>query len=408
MRMAIAVILMVIIFIENQLPAYAAAQQTSSMYLASEEIQQQQQEEAMAAKLEEWVEEAEAEGKDIATTEPEAAAKAIEAEKYKANPEEIGATAATDSMVSFAEKAIDDIKNTGRGGGSAALLKVFSVITTVIGVGQDIYTMNHLTGEHVVTQTLQVTSLLADIAVLVSSMMGWLAFPWSLLAGLAVSMLVEFLNNENTAKALDDLFSWMEWLYNDVLYNMKLPHFINVLKPNIYIYSDTSQPVDVLFTQPELLTTSIPDYNTGWQVTTGANGELTDASGETYGFLFYESKSRPELFQKEAGYRIGADTRAEQFETILTEMGFNEQEIADFIEFWTTKLDAGVDYIMYPQDTPVIDVAMPMEITPQPKSIERIWFYFIADNGQKVKTPETIILERDNAYSVVEWGGMVE
>ena len=118
-------------------------------------------------------------------------------------------------------------------------------------------------------------------------------------------------------------------------------------------------------------------------------------------------RSSKSLFQTETGYEIEAETREEEFAQILTEMGFNASEIADFVEFWDEKLEDGVDYIMYPQDTAAVNLAMPIIVNPMPESIERIWFVFEVDEGQRVEEPEDIVLERDDEYALVEWGGMI-
>ena len=188
----------------------------------------------------------------------------------------------------------------------------------------------------------------------------------------------------------------------------------------------------VTFARPDLLTKTIPAYEDGWNVNadrsglltpmvpTGRNGmtgalpadgnqstaAMSEDQRESYGYLFYESETQLHYFQKEEAWRIKAETRAEQYEQILAEYGFNEQEIADFVEFWTEKLPQGTDYLMYPQDTAIVDQAMPVQILPQPDSVERLWFVFVTDDGRSVKEPQTEAIERD-AYAVVEWGGII-
>ena len=103
----------------------------------------------------------------------------------------------------------------------------------------------------------------------------------------------------------------------------------------------------------------------------------------------------------------GSLAREAEFAQILAAMGFNETEIADFVEFWDEKLEDGVDYIMYPQDTATVNLAMPIIVNPMPESVERIGFVFEVDEGQHVEEPEDIVLERDDEYALVEWGGMI-
>ena len=192
---------------------------------------------------------------------------------------------------------------------------------------------------------------------------------------------------------------------------MKTPDNVNCYKPNIYIYTDRETRLEVLFEEPELLTASIPEYGAGWTVTAEPDQKgtctLKDPSGGTYRYLFYESVSSLSLFQTEAGYRIDSAAREGQFREILAGMGFNGQETEDFVEYWSERLEPDTNYIMYPQDTARVDLAMPVTVTPQPDRMERIWFLFLEDEGQPVEEPEPLLLDREGGCVMIEWGGML-
>ena len=85
--------------------------------------------------------------------------------------------------------------------------------------------------------------------------------------------------------------------------------------------------------------------------------------------------------------------------------GFTEQETADFIEYWTVKLDQGADYAMYPQLTSTVDLAMPIEIEPQPDTLFRLWFAF-EKNATPPELPSTHLIVREG-FTAVEWGGVI-
>jgi len=179
---------------------------------------------------------------------------------------------------------------------------------------------------------------------------------------------------------------------------------VSILKPNIYLYSDDPTEVSVVFTRPELLTVSIPDYSKGWKVGVSKNGTLKDKNG-SYGFLFYESKSNLSDFQTKQGFRLGLENRERQFNEILDLYGFNKTEKADFIEFWTEILDTDRVYIMYPQGTERLDSAMPVFTNPKPDNVFRLWFGFEAVD----KTPENPDIEtiKRGGITLVEWGGFI-
>lgn len=187
-----------------------------------------------------------------------------------------------------------------------------------------------------------------------------------------------------------------------------VPRNVSCYKPNIYIYTQEETQVNVEFDYPDLLTTTIPEYKNNWNVIAKGDGRLVDTLGnnEEYNYLFYESIAMPHFFQKDTGWLIVAGTREQQYRDILTDYGFNETEIADFIEYWTEKLPQGVDYIMYPQNTETVNYVMPVNVTPEPDSMERIWFTFEEYNGQRCGIPTITPIERKD-YAVVEWGGII-
>lgn len=187
-----------------------------------------------------------------------------------------------------------------------------------------------------------------------------------------------------------------------------VPRNVSCYKPNIYIYTQEETQVNVEFDYPDLLTTTIPEYKNNWNVIAKGDGRLVDTLGnnEEYNYLFYESIAMPHFFQKDTGWLIVAGTREQQYRDILTDYGFNETEIADFIEYWTEKLPQGVDYIMYPQNTETVNYVMPVNVTPEPDSMERIWFTFEEYNGQRCGIPTVTPIERKD-YAVVEWGGII-
>lgn len=115
---------------------------------------------------------------------------------------------------------------------------------------------------------------------------------------------------------------------------------------------------------------------------------------------------KKKAFQTEEGFLVPANKRDETFRRILTAYGFNEQETADFIEYWSDYLKDGADYLMYPMLTDGVDAAMPISFSVRPDSIYRIWFGFAFYDGGEIKTPAVTPIVRDG-FTVIEWGGAV-
>ena len=112
---------------------------------------------------------------------------------------------------------------------------------------------------------------------------------------------------------------------------------------------------------------------------------------------------KKKAFQTEEGFLVPAGKRDEVFRRVLADYGFNEQETADFIEYWSDYLKGGTDYLMYPMLT---DAAMPVSFSVNPDSITRIWFGFAHHDESEIKKPEITPIER-KGFTVVEWGGAV-
>lgn len=186
-----------------------------------------------------------------------------------------------------------------------------------------------------------------------------------------------------------------------------LPVLETAIKPNIYLYPIEEEEIIVRFKNPELLETVIPEYKDFWHATAKPNGNLL-IDGKKYGYLFYESDTSTLHMQKEEGWIIKPETKKEQLTEIATKYKFNEQETKDFVTFWCTKLENNVSYVMYPQHTATIDALMPMEITPIPNTIFRVWFLFapVSSDLGTFKDPIISPIER-SGFTVTEWGGIV-
>lgn len=184
------------------------------------------------------------------------------------------------------------------------------------------------------------------------------------------------------------------------------PYGAGVYKPNIYLYPEAEAALSVTFGLPALLTATLPDYHTQWQVIASPDGSLTNLDGNSAcDYLFYESLTDPALFARDSGWILSASTREAQFREILAAYGFNEREISDFVAFWTEKLTPGTDYVIYPQLTAAVDGAMPITVYPAPANSFRLWFAFEAyPGGQAPTTPVVTAMDRDG-YTLVEWGG---
>ena len=186
-----------------------------------------------------------------------------------------------------------------------------------------------------------------------------------------------------------------------------LPVVETAIKPNIYLYPTIEEEVEVRFKTPELLETVIPEYDNLWKATAQPDGNLI-VNGEKYGFLFYESDTSILYMQQDSGWIIKPETKEQQLNEIAKLYKFNEQETEDFVTFWCSRLENDISYFMYPQHIETIDILMPIDISPVPDSIFRVWFLFkpVSNSANIPTKPEIIPIER-KGFTVTEWGGIV-
>ncbi len=184
-----------------------------------------------------------------------------------------------------------------------------------------------------------------------------------------------------------------------IKYKTPDPHLVR--KPNVYLYPETAMQVDVTLDPKGYITTSIPDYHNGWSVWAEPNGRLD----ETYNFLFYEAEVP--LTKPNAGWCVSAEHLDVFFTDILPRYGFNAREIDDFLDYWLPALNDAPFYDIRPLINEDIDFFCPIEITPQPDNILRLWFLFTPRQIQtEVPTPFIPFFDR-SGFVATEWGGAV-
>ena len=292
-------------------------------------------------------------------------------------------------------------------------VSIYMDASTVIENAKTVIT-GDFNNEHSSLRALEATLLVADGTLagigLVATLTGATLATPVVVAGIVVGLTATLVHSEGFANFMNSTSNGVLDFFDNLIESMfpwmKTPDGVNCYKPNIYIYDEEGRKIDLTFSHPQLIIKSIPDYETGWSVTASGEGILTTEDGEACTYLFYESRTVKGMFETQKGFYMNAENRVAEWERILSEYGFNELEIQDFIEFWNEMLEADKDYIMYPQYTETVDKAMEVTITPAPENIVRIWFVFEEYDGQEYEE-EVIVPFTREGYTVVEWGGMV-
>jgi hypothetical protein len=175
-------------------------------------------------------------------------------------------------------------------------------------------------------------------------------------------------------------------------------------KPNIYLYPKITSKMDVFLCLPQggCITESDPQYPCEWNnIKVKPSGKINNE----YDYLFYEA-ALPDRWQYEEGWSVMINDLETFFRKNLTEYGFIDNEINDFINYWIPKLDDSPYYNIYPQYTDKVDELVTLHISKEPKSLMRM-FYVIKESPLMKATdiPAPMIPEFErNGFTVTEWG----
>ena len=181
---------------------------------------------------------------------------------------------------------------------------------------------------------------------------------------------------------------------------------VPIEKPVIYLYPTADNtPVDVhLDFNGELLVLD-PEYNLldGWQVTADKNGTI-HYGDKTYPYLFWEGDP---FFQMDfySGYCVAGNNTEAFLTKTLTELGLNEQESEDFIEYWLPRMKNNKYNVISFQTENYTDNAT-LTIDPAPDTITRVFMAWYPST-KYVRIPQQQLPEAParTGFTVIEWGG---
>ena len=175
------------------------------------------------------------------------------------------------------------------------------------------------------------------------------------------------------------------------------------LKPVIYLYPEQETEVTVKLDYSGTLTATYPEYNDGWTVTAQPDGTLTDSSGKSYNYLFWEGKTNTEYdFSK--GFCVAGEDTAEFLENALSQLGLTRREANEFIVFWLPRMQKNEYNLIAFQDKAYTDSAV-LDISPQPDSVLRVFMAWKSLDKAVYIEPQEFDSFQRSGFTVVEWGG---
>jgi hypothetical protein len=175
-------------------------------------------------------------------------------------------------------------------------------------------------------------------------------------------------------------------------------------KPVVYLYPEKTTKVSV--NVDATITVSDPEYGNGWNVTAEPTGALTSADGKKFESLFWEGtgKEYPPVTQ---GFVVKRADVEKTLRSHLSQLGLNEKESADFMEFWLPKMPTTPYVRLTWFGTRQMDALAPLTVTPKPDSVIRIFLDFQGLEKPVVLPEQKLGHIPRKGFTVVEWGGLL-
>ena len=180
-------------------------------------------------------------------------------------------------------------------------------------------------------------------------------------------------------------------------------------KPVIYLYPEQEQKITVELDYQGELIADYPEYDEeigGWEVTAYPDGRIINhADNQEYSYLFWEGKSTSKInWDLSTGFVVkGEDTRDFLRET-LSEIGLTPKEYNEFIVYWYPLMMDNKYNLIHFAGEQYTDTA-PLNITPEPDSMLRVFMVYKALSKEIDIEPQVITPFERKGFAVVEWGG---
>lgn len=174
-------------------------------------------------------------------------------------------------------------------------------------------------------------------------------------------------------------------------------------KPVIYLYPTEEMEISVKLGTK--ITDSLPEYNNGWKVWALPSGELKLAD-KTYPYLYWEGTGQ-EYSLVNAGTVVSKKDVEKTLKKQMQQLGLNEKEMADFLEFWLPKMPNKPYVRLTWFGNQLMDRLAPISVTPKPETIIRVFLDF-EGLPNKIDIPaQNLSAKERKGFTVIEWGGLL-
>lgn len=190
-------------------------------------------------------------------------------------------------------------------------------------------------------------------------------------------------------------------------------------KPVLYLYPQEEQQLTVTLDLEGSLDTVYPapdgqrategGTRASWTVVASPDGTLTDASGRSYPYLFWDGTMRQETPQQ--GFVVAREDAVPFLEDKLAELGLSDRELADFITYWAPRIRAN-EYTLVSFDSSAYEDKVSYTFTDDngvqivPDTFIRVFMTIRPASADTAVTPQVLDpAPPRSGFTVVEWGG---
>lgn len=177
-------------------------------------------------------------------------------------------------------------------------------------------------------------------------------------------------------------------------------------KPIIYFYPEEEMDLTVTVTHDEMLTTTYPKYDGGWNIHLKEDGTFTvPGSDREYYALYFEAES-DYVCPFDEGFYVTSENAASFLEEKMDYMGFNNRETDEFIMYWLPILERNEQSLVYFEQTEERNEDFPLAFSTTPTTLIRTMIHIKKASGQVNIAPEELTHYDRNGFTVTEWGGV--
>ena len=193
-------------------------------------------------------------------------------------------------------------------------------------------------------------------------------------------------------------------------------------KPVVYVYPEEEQgltmtidvkgTLDMVYPAPERQVQTEEGTRASWTISAAPDGTLTDASGRSYPYVFWEGPVRQDT--PERGFIVAREDVVPFLEEKLGQLGLTDKEAADFITFWAPQIRANEytfvsfdasSYTAHARYSFTDEAGAPVE----PDTFIRVFMTIRAADANEEVTPQVFgPTPTRSGFTVVEWGGAVQ